>query len=214
MGKKKKKVDVQEESAQPQDEMMERDEPRPESKASPPQKGEMAPDEGQASQEEELVEISSQKMEDLRASLDESEEKAQEYLEGWQRSRAEFANYKKRIMKEREKMYERAKGDVIKNYLDISDDLGRALQDRPESGEGAAWAEGIELIYKKLQLNLQKEGVEAMDAEGAMFDPNRHEAVFKEEHDEYESGQVIEVLQQGYVLGDRILRPALVRVAA
>lgn len=170
--------------------------------------------EGDVSPEEEPPQVSSEKMEDLKASLDESEEKAQEYLEGWQRSRAEFANYKKRIMKEREEMYDRAKGDVIKNYLDISDDLGRALQDRPESGEGAAWAEGIELIYKKLQLKLEREGIEPMEAEGEMFDPNRHEAVFKEEHEDYESGQIIEVLQEGYVLGDRILRPALVRVAA
>jgi len=214
MGKNKKKIDVQEESAQTEDEIMESEEPSPEPQTSPEQEEEMAADEKQASQEDEMLEISSQKMEDIQASLNESEEKAQEYLEGWQRSRAEFANYKKRIMKEREEMYERAKGDVIKNYLDISDDLGRALQDRPQSGEGAAWAEGIELIYKKLQMNLQKEGVEAMDAEGDIFDPNRHEAVFKEEHDEYESGQIIEVLQEGYVLGGRILRPALVRVAA
>lgn len=214
MGNEKEKIDVEKESTQTEDEIAAREEPRSEGEASSEQQKEATPDQEQSSREEEMLEVSSQEMEDLKASLDESEEKAQEYLEGWQRSRAEFANYKKRIMKEREKMYERAKGDVIKNYLDISDDLGRALQDRPQSGEGAAWAEGIELIYKKLQMNLQKEGVEAMDAEGEMFDPNRHEAVFKEEHDEYESGQIIEVLQTGYVLGERILRPALVRVAA
>ncbi|MFO8035860.1 MAG: nucleotide exchange factor GrpE [Anaerolineales bacterium] len=160
------------------------------------------------------AELTAEEIEELKASLDESEEKAREYLDGWQRSRAEFANYKKRIMREREQMYEKAKGDVIKQYLDISDDLGRALQDRPASGEGAQWAEGIELIYKKLQLLLEKEGVEPMEAEGEMFDPTRHEAVFKEENDRYESGEIIEVLQEGYVMGDRILRPALVRVAA
>ena len=167
---------------------------------------------------EEEEEVSSNaspgEIEDLKASLDESEEKAQEYLDGWQRSRAEFANYKKRIMREREQMYERAKGEIIKKYLDISDDLGRALQDRPESGPGEQWAEGIELIYKKLQLMLEREGVEPMEAEGEIFDPNRHEAVFQEENDEYESGEIIEVLQEGYTLGERILRPALVRVAA
>lgn len=212
MGKNKKKIEVKEESAQPQEESQ--DPPAAES-AVEDQSPEPETEDGETTAEEdEVLEVSSQEMEELKASLDESEEKAQEYLEGWQRSRAEFANYKKRIMKEREQMYERAKGDVIKNYLDISDDLGRALQDRPESGEGAAWAEGIELIYKKLQLNLKKEGVEPMDAEGEMFDPNRHEAVFKEEHEDYESGQIIEVLQEGYELGDRILRPALVRVAA
>lgn len=175
---------------------------------------EVLEEEEDTSSGEMTAELSVDEIEELKASLDESEEKAQEYLDGWQRSRAEFANYKKRIMREREQMYEKAKGDVIKKYLDISDDLGRALQDRPTSGDGATWAEGIELIYKKLQLMLEKEGVEPMKAEGEMFDPTRHEAVFKEESDTYESGEIIEVLQEGYVMGDRILRPALVRVAA
>lgn len=150
----------------------------------------------------------------LQASLDASREKAQEYLEGWQRSRAEFANYKKRIMREKKDIHKVARGEVIKLYLDIADDLGRALQDRPEEGEGAAWAVGIELIYKKLLSRLEAEGVERIEAEGEPFDPNIHEAVFQEDNDEYESGRVIEVIQDGYYLGDKVLRPALVRVAA
>lgn len=152
--------------------------------------------------------------EDLQSSLDASRDKAQEYLEGWQRSRAEFANYKKRIMREKKDIHKVARAEVIKLYLDIADDLGRALQDRPEEGEGAAWAQGIELIYKKLLTRLESEGVKRMDAEGEIFDPNIHEAVFQEENDQYESGRVIEVIQDGYYLGDRVLRPALVRVAA
>lgn len=155
-----------------------------------------------------------EEQEDLQATLDASRDKAQEYLEGWQRSRAEFANYKKRIMREKKDIHKVARAEVIKLYLDIADDLGRALQDRPEEGEGAAWAKGIELIYKKLLTRLESEGVERMDAEGEIFDPNIHEAVFQEENDQYESGRVIEVIQDGYYLGDKVLRPALVRVAA
>ncbi|MDZ7843181.1 MAG: nucleotide exchange factor GrpE [Anaerolineales bacterium] len=151
---------------------------------------------------------------ELEDEVDASRDKAQEYLEGWQRSRAEFANYKKRIMREKKDIHKVARAEVIKLYLDIADDLGRALQDRPEEGEGAAWAKGIELIYKKLLTRLESEGVERMDAEGEIFDPNIHEAVFQEENDQYESGRVIEVIQDGYYLGDKVLRPALVRVAA
>lgn len=162
----------------------------------------------------ELTPAEDQEWEELEDSLAESRSKAQEYLEGWQRSRAEFANYKKRIMREKKDIHKYARGEVIKHYLEIADDLGRALQDRPEEGEGAAWAEGIELIYKKLLNKLESEGVERMDAQGEYFDPNIHEAVFKQEHEDYESGQIIEVIQDGYFLGERVLRPAIVRVAA
>ncbi|HIE57648.1 MAG TPA: nucleotide exchange factor GrpE, partial [Anaerolineales bacterium] len=79
---------------------------------------------------------------------------------------------------------------------------------------GAAWADGIELIYRKLMNILESEGVTPMDAEGQEFDPAIHEAVMQSESDEHESGTVIEVLQTGYMLGDRVLRSALVRVAA
>ena len=150
----------------------------------------------------------------LKASLEESEAKANEYLDGWQRSRAEFSNYKKRIVRDQEQIHQVAKGRVIKGFLDVLDDLERALENRPEEGEGALWAEGIELIYQKLQSKLEAEGLELMDAEGEKFDPNLHEALMQEENEDYESGQVIEVVQNGYWIGKRVLRPAQVRVAA
>ncbi|MEA2008949.1 MAG: nucleotide exchange factor GrpE [Chloroflexota bacterium] len=150
----------------------------------------------------------------LRTSLEESDAKQQEYLDGWQRSRAEFANYKKRIAREREHIHQVAKGKVIKGYLDVLDDLERALNNSPQNGDGADWAGGIELIYQKLQSKLETEGIELMAAEGEKFDPNLHEALMQEENDEYESGCVIEVVEKGYYIGDRVLRPAKVRVAA
>lgn len=164
--------------------------------------------------EDDHVPVDEEEKQDLQFTLNETQEKAQEYLEGWQRSRAEFANYKKRIMKEKESIHQYARGEVIKDFLDIADDLGRALQDRPEDGRGADWAEGIELIYKKLHSKLEAEGVKRMDAQGKSFDPNIHEAIMQEENADFESGQIIEVIQDGYYLGDRVLRPALVRVAA
>ena len=149
----------------------------------------------------------------LQAELDEARAKADEYLDGWQRARAEFANYKKRVEREQSQIYQSTRGNIIKRYLDIVDDLDLALKNRPEDGEGASWAKGIDLIYRKLLTILENEGVVPMEADGQLFDPNLHEAITSEPNDEYESGQIIEVVKQGYLLGDRVLRPAVVRVA-
>jgi len=160
-----------------------------------------------------VVEELRTEIEALQAELAESRTKADEYLDGWQRSRAEFANYKKRIERDQLAVSQNAAGRIIKRYLEILDDLERALKNRPQEGEGAAWANGIELIYRKFKSILESEGITPMEAEGQLFDPNLHEAITSEESDEHESGQIIEVLQQGYMLGDRVLRPAMVRVA-
>jgi molecular chaperone GrpE len=149
----------------------------------------------------------------LQQELAEALAKSSEYMDGWQRARAEFANYKKRIEREQAQVYQTAAGSIIKRYLSIVDDLERALKNRPQDGDGAAWAEGVELIYRKFLNILDNEGVKPMNAVRQPFDPNLHEAVILEDNDQYESGQVIEVLQQGYTLGDRVLRPAMVRVA-
>ncbi len=150
----------------------------------------------------------------LQASLGEITTKAEEYLDGWQRARADFANYKKRVLRENADIRQMARGEVIKLYLDIADDLGRALQDKPDSGEEGTWADGIEIIFQKLRSRLEAEGIKPMNPLGEEFDPNIHEALMKEESDEYESGQIIEVMQEGYWIGEKVLRPALVRVAA
>ena len=150
---------------------------------------------------------------ELQDELANTKARAEEYLEGWQRARAEFANYKKRVERDQTQAYQNAAGSILKRYIEIVDDLERALKNRPQEGEGAAWSSGIELIYRKLVSILESEGVVRMDPQGKEFDPNLHEAITSEENDEYESGQIIEVLQPGYMLGDRVLRPAMVRVA-
>jgi molecular chaperone GrpE len=139
--------------------------------------------------------------------------KANEYLDGWQRSRAEFANYKKRIEREQAQTYQNATASVIKRYLDVLDDLDRALKNRPDQGDGAVWAGGVELIYRKLLSILESEGLTLIPAQGKHFDPNLHEAISNEPSEQFESGQIIEVIKQGYSLGERVVRPALVRVA-
>lgn len=152
-------------------------------------------------------------VQNLQQELADAQQKANEYLDGWQRARAEFANYKKRVERDQAQAQQTASGAILKRYLPIVDDTERALKNRPQDGEGALWAQGIELVYRKMLTLLESEGVKPMQAEGAPFDPNLHEAVMMEDSDQYESGQVTAVLQQGYILGDRVLRPAMVRVA-
>lgn len=149
----------------------------------------------------------------LNIELETTRAKMDEYLQGWQRALADFSNYKRRIERDQSQASQVAAGSIIKRYLDIVDDLDRALKNRPLEGDGASWAEGIELIYRKLLTILDAEGVKIIEAAGQDFDPNLHEAISMEESQEFSSGQIIGILQQGYTLGDRVLRPARVRVA-
>jgi molecular chaperone GrpE len=93
------------------------------------------------------------------------------------------------------------------------DDLERAMKNCPTEIASTEWAQGIELIYRKLLSLLEAEGVTKIEAEGQPFDPNLHEAISHEEVEGYQEGQIIEVVKQGYRVGERVLRPALVRVA-
>lgn len=149
----------------------------------------------------------------LTQELEKTRQQAAENFEGWQRERADFMNYKKRIERDQSQMSNNITGEVIKKYLVILDDLERALKSRPTEGDGARWAEGIELIYRKVQNILESEGVTRIPAETETFDPNRHQAITHDDSPDHKSGEIIEVLQHGYKIGDRILRPALVRVA-
>lgn len=149
----------------------------------------------------------------LQERLAEVEAKAAENLDGWQRAQAEFANYKKRLAREQEQQTAEVRGRVFKRYLEIVDDLELALKNAPEENPGADWAKGVELIYKKLLTYLESEGLTRMHPLGEPFDPNWHEAVAQEESPDHESGTVIEVLRPGYLLGERVLRPASVKVA-
>jgi molecular chaperone GrpE len=168
----------------------------------------------EAEHEKEIVaEPVQEDVEILNRELDELKNKANEYLDGWQRSRAEFANYKKRVEREEALAYQNAAGNIFKRYLDVLDDLDRALKNRPENGDGADWAAGIELIYHKFLNILESEGVKIMHAEGEEFDPNLHEAISHEKVEGVPGGKIIEVVKQGYFLNDRVLRPAGVRVA-
>ncbi len=187
--------------------------------------GEVVPEEAMTSEAEELltnerstevpVVIPEEEIAQMRADLDAALAKANEYLEGWQRERAEFFNYKKRMERELSQGGQNAFGNAIRRYLDIADDLARALKNknRPTESNGAIWAEGIDLIYKKMIGAFEADGIKMIDTDGKFFDPNLHEAISHEDSPDHESGQIIEMVQPGYTLGDRVIRPARVRVA-
>jgi len=149
-------------------------------------------------------------IEALQEQLEETQAKAAENLDGWQRSQAEVINDKNRVQRDREMDFISMKGDIIRKVLPVLDDMERALANRPN---GDSWANGMELIVRKFQSILEAEGVKRMDAAGQLFDPNFHEAISSEPSEEVESGHVIEVVQNGYMLGERVIRPAMVRVA-
>ncbi len=156
------------------------------------------------------VEPESSAVEALKQKLADAEAKSAENLDGWQRAVAEFQNFKKRIERDREADQITMKGDLIRKFLPILDDLERAMQERPA---GDSWSQGIDLIKRKLQSILEAEGLTRIEAEGQVFDPNFHEAISTEPVDGMESGRIVAVVQNGYLLGDRVIRPAQVRVA-
>jgi molecular chaperone GrpE len=156
------------------------------------------------------VEQLSNEIESLKKQLAEAQSKAAEYKDSWLRSQAEFQNYRKRIERDNELTYISLKGDILKRILPVLDDLERALQNRSADD---AWANGIELVARKFQNILESEGLKKIEALGMEFDPNFHEAISHEPADGVQSGHVIGIVQNGYMLGERVIRPALVRVA-
>lgn len=146
--------------------------------------------------------------------IDELKNQIKEYSDGWQRERADFSNYRNRILRNEEITRQDITAQVVRNYLAVSDDIELALKNAPEHNEEVSnWVKGIQLIAQKLQKILESEGVQRIPAENEFFDHNRHEAVCIEENPRFESGKIIEVIQQGYSIGDRVIRPARVNVA-
>lgn len=150
-------------------------------------------------------------LEALERRLAEAEAQRDEYLALAQRVQADFDNYRKRAAREQERLVAHAHERVVRELLPILDDLERAL-DAAERHEEAQLVEGVRLVEQALRTVLAKEGLVEIEAEGA-FDPHVHEAVLTEKRDGAEPGSVLEVVQRGYRLGDRVVRPVRVIVA-
>jgi molecular chaperone GrpE len=151
----------------------------------------------------------------LRQCLEEEQAKSAEYLDGWQRARAELANARRRWERESAQTYTNALVNSIARLLPVLDDFERAVQTLPENLDGHTWIDGILLIYRKLQTILEQQGVAPIQVEpGLPFDPAYHQAITHEPHETYQAGAIISEFQKGYKLDDRVVRPALVRVSS
>jgi len=151
--------------------------------------------------------------EDLQEQLAQAQAQAAEYLDSWRRATAELSNAKKRMAREQEEFRAMAASRLIEKLLPIVDDVERAFSVVPDDQANSDWVNGFRLIQRKLQAFLESEGVKPIPAEGETFDPAVHYAVTHEEADGYREGQVIAELARGYRLGDKVLRPSMVRVA-
>ena len=144
---------------------------------------------------------------------DEVQRQRDEYYDLLLRKTAEFDNYRKRIDRERQSVSEAAAADLIEELLPLVDDMERALKADAGSEGAEAYRRGVELIHRRLVDALRKRGVRPIEAVGADFDPHYHQAVVHESAEGYREGEIVEEFSRGYKLGDRLLRPAMVKVA-
>ena len=152
------------------------------------------------------------RIEALTRDLEAATVRADEATYNWQRSAADFANFKRRTDEERSVIGQVGTALLISKMLGVLDDFDRALASVPADAHDG-WVEGVRLVERKLRTVLEAEGVTPIDALGQPFDPNLHEAVVHEPTSEHPDNTVIAELQRGYRLNDRVLRPAMVKVA-
>ena len=141
--------------------------------------------------------------------LAEEREKAERYYKNWQRAAADLANYKRRVEQERSEQARLANAALVINLLPLVDDMDRAIATLDSTLAGLNWAQGMVAIHRKLQQLLESMGAQEIAAEGEPFDPAVHEAVGRQPGEE---NRVLHVVQKGYRLGDRVVRPAMVIV--
>jgi molecular chaperone GrpE len=145
--------------------------------------------------------------------LTQEQAKAEEATIRWQRTQADFANYKRRNEQEREQQGRFATLILVSELLPVLDDLDRALATMPEAVQGLPWTDGLRLVDRNLRGTLEKQGLKPIEAVGAKFDPMLHEAIIHEESPEHDDDEVIAELRRGYMLHDKVVRPTLVKVA-
>ena len=151
---------------------------------------------------------------DLSQELQQAKQKAAEYLDLAQRARAELANYRRRVDAERATLTQTANARLLMRILPVLDDFERAFETLPVELRNLTWIQGIAQIYRKLQVGVEAEGATPIDAVGKPFDPKVHDAILQEPSADYPEGTVSGELQRGYMLGDRVLRPTLVKVSS
>jgi molecular chaperone GrpE len=149
----------------------------------------------------------------LRTQLAQAQAQAAEYLDSWRRATADLSNARKRMQREAEEYRATAAARVLEKLLPITDDVARAFDNLPANQEPNDWVNGFRMIQRKLDQLLESEGATIISTEGQSFDPMIHFAVSHEAADGYAEGQIIAEVGRGYRLGERVLRPSMVRVA-
>lgn len=153
-------------------------------------------------------------LEALQTELDAARDEASRNLDNWQRTAAELANFKRRQEEQMKLQRDRIKAEVLEGVISALDDMDLAFQNLPTelNGQLVGWVEGFRLVQRKLHKILDDQNVMPIDTSGK-FDPNYHEAVSYEEHNDHDTDHIIAELRKGYQIGSRVIRPALVRVA-
>lgn len=138
---------------------------------------------------------------------------SEEYMQRLARSQADFDNFRKRTIREKEELGKYASSKLISELVPVIDNFSRALDTNPEGEGSESFVKGVRMIYRQFENVLQAEGLTAMETIGQPFNPEFHQAVMTVESDEHEEGTVVEELQKGYMLKDKVLRPAMVKVS-
>ncbi|CAM3115124.1 nucleotide exchange factor GrpE [Paenibacillus lupini] len=145
--------------------------------------------------------------------LEELEKLAEENQQRYLRAQADFDNFRRRTQKEKEDLAQYASMKLIGQLLPVVDNFERAVSAATANQDFDALAKGVDMIFRQLEQTLQQEGLKAMEAVGEAFNPEFHQAIMTVESDEHEEGIVVEEVQKGYILKDRVLRPAMVKVS-
>jgi len=166
-----------------------------------------------AEEPEVLEETATENSEEGQAELEKLRAEAEEHKQRLLRTQADFDNFRRRTLKEKEELGKYASAKLITELLPVIDNFERALSTTAESADLSSYAKGVEMIFRQLEGILKTEGLTAMEPVGTPFNPEFHQAIMQVESDEYEEGTVVEVVQKGYLLKDKVLRPAMVKVS-
>jgi len=158
-------------------------------------------------QAEEMADQGQDELARLKAEVEETQQR-------FVRAQADFDNFRRRTQKEKEELAKYASMKLVTELVPVIDNFERAMATVPEGTESESFSKGIQMIFRQLETVLNNEGLTAMDTVGQPFNPEFHQAIMQVESDEYEEGTVVEEVQKGYMLKDKVLRPAMVKVSS
>lgn len=167
-----------------------------------------------AQQSEQATEESVEEVVDQDSRYTELEKLAEENNQRYLRAQADFDNFRRRTMKEKEELGQYASMKLINQLLPVVDNFERAVAAASVNGDFDSLAKGVDMIFRQLESTLESEGLKAMNVVGEPFNPEFHQAIMQVDSDEHEEGIIVEEVQKGYILKDRVLRPAMVKVSS